>query len=129
MKQVILICTITLFVCAMQTAAEEKPKSDVQEIPLKDAWAYRMPGTQNMQNLEPNAYGQSVRQLAMDEQAKRVKESLIFQIPNYLGAGGSEKPKPARPGFAVLGKEAQALREVHAVLVEDKKAKQSFPAN
>ncbi|HEX4412469.1 MAG TPA: hypothetical protein VH107_02500, partial [Lacipirellulaceae bacterium] len=128
MKKLFLVCTIAFVVCALPAAAEEKPKSDVQEIPLKDVWAYRMPGTRNMKNLEPNAYGQNVCQLAMDEQDKREKESLNFQIIRCLSSENVNRPKPARPGFVVLGTDADALREAHGVLVDDHKAEHSFPA-
>ena len=80
-------------------------------IPLEDIWAHNMPGTLN------------VLKLASDPQKR-----LVGEIWRSLWAFPSED-KDARAGFAVSGSGLEVLRQVHAVLVEKKDHKQTFPTN
>jgi hypothetical protein len=84
-------------------------------IPLSHVWAYAMPGTRDISQLEtdkpPNySYG-----------------PLVKEIRSALSAGPKEGGRP-RPCFTVAGSGLEALREAHAVLTKDQKPRQTFPA-
>ena len=86
-------------------------ESEPKVIPLKEIWAYNMPGTLNVQKMDPDQPG-----------------GLFEEIRRSLWAFPS-KDKDARKGFAVSGTGLEALRQVHAVLVEEQDPEQTFPAN
>lgn len=86
-------------------------ESEPKVIPLKEIWAYNMPGTLNVLNS------------ASDPQKR-----LVDEIWRSLWAFPSED-KDARAGFAVSGTGLEVLRQVHAVLVEEQGTEQTFPAN
>jgi hypothetical protein len=92
----------------MSAAAPDKNKKAVT-IPLKNVWGYNMPGTANAEELD-----------AEGELFMSIRRSL-WSVP--------EKGKAAKSAFAVSGTELEVLREVHAVLVEGKKARESLPQN
>ena len=129
MKKLFLFCTAALLIYAVHAAAEEQAASDVQQIPLKDVSAYGMRGTRDIRTLEPEIFDPKVRPHNASEEAKLDKKSLVLQIANYLGSDNPQKPTSARTGFAVMGNGTQALRKAHSVLVQDQKAKHSFPAS
>jgi hypothetical protein len=85
------------------------------EIPLRDIWAYRMPGTREIGKLEK------------DRPPQWNYGRLIRDIRNVLGTA-RPKGKDAGTAFAVSGTGIDALREAHAVLVEEKKPRDKFPA-
>ncbi len=83
-------------------------------IPLDQIWALDMPGTRNIRKLQaeklpPPGDGQLVAQ---------IRRSLSKDRP---------KGEAAKAGFAVLGTGLEALRDAHAVLVEGKEPRKSFP--
>lgn len=88
--------------------------AESREIPLKEIWAYNMPGTRDVGTLESNKppatrYG-----------------PLVRNIRNVLSDCRTEGKK-ARTAFAVSGTGHVALREAHAVIVEGKKPHKTFP--
>jgi hypothetical protein len=116
--------TWTAELTANVNAAEDESKPRV--IPLKEIWAYEMPGTRNVWELEPDKFGIKVRNLGSEEQIKRHKESLTYQIVRHLV---KTKRGVQPPGFAVLGSGKAALQEAHDVLVDGQKRLGTFPAN
>lgn len=87
---------------------------EMYKIPLDKIWAWEMPGTLDVATLEkdkpPNfAYGPLVRDLLR----------VLGDAP--------EEGKPAREAFAVQGTGLDALRKAHAVLVQKKKPRTTFP--
>jgi hypothetical protein len=120
-----IVLGFTLATALHGQTASDLPKPKI--IPLKDIWAYEMPGTRDVWELEPDKFGVKVRDLSSQEQSKRYKESLIFQIRNHFGMPKSQQM--ALPGFAVLGSGMDALRNAHAVLVKGKQPRKAFPEN
>jgi hypothetical protein len=92
-------------------------------IPLASVWAHDMPRTRNIRELEPNNFGEPVRNLPSDEKARRLRESLITQIQRSLRAS-------TRKGwgrcFAVVGTGKEALEHAYEVLVKEKTPSRSF---
>ncbi len=100
-------------------------ESNTAIIPLKEIWAYEMPGTRDVRKLEPDKFGEAAEKLTSSEQLQLFEKSLTSQILQTLGFN---KPgqQPKR-GFAVMGTGADALREAHAVLVKGRNPKESLP--
>lgn len=89
---------------------------EVITIPLDQIWAYRMPGTRDVSQLEtakPSQvkYGPLVGQI----------RSLLSQAP--------PNSQSTQTGFAVLGVGLDALREAKAVLAGKRKLASVFPAD
>jgi hypothetical protein len=115
-----------LFCCSVGHAEE------AVEIPLGEVWAYGMPGTRDVQELEPEAYGREARSLSESEQFERINKSIIQQIRQSLqlesnsDAQGRKKPGKA---FAVVGTGREALIEAKTILSGRKEPQTSFPAD
>lgn len=107
MQRLLLIAACLLYSNAIVAAQNEQKKA--VEIPLDKVWGYNMPGTANVEKLEPKPQGTLFSE---------IRRSLWSLPPKQKNAG---------PAFAVTGTEAEALRGVHAVLVKGKKPQQSFP--
>src|SRR5262249_5418403 len=92
--------------------------ADAESIPLKDIWAFEIPGTKDIHELEPEAFGEEAKQLPVAEREERYKASLVTQIHKSLMyiLGSNKLPEP-RTAFAVLGTGREALRKAAAVLV------------
>jgi hypothetical protein len=101
----------------MATTRAQSPSAETVggSIPLKEVWANGMRGTRDIQELEREQF-----KLTGKAFVDAILTSLI-DSSRWERDGGS-----ARPAFAVLGKDAEALRGAHAVLVEGQKPKQSF---
>lgn len=78
--------------------------AEPKEIPLKDIWANRVPGTRDINKLDK-------------------QPSMVLDIRRAIGFPTKDK---AKPGFAVEGTGPDALREAHAVFVKDKKPRDTF---
>jgi hypothetical protein len=124
------LCWISVFVLVIPLKAiaiTSGFKQQSKEIPLDEIWAYEMPGTLDVRALEPDKFGVMVRNLGSEEQVKRSKESLTFQIMKSIGV--AKRGLRAAPGFAVLGSGEGALRNAHAVLVDRQKPRETFLTN
>lgn len=103
---------IALVSCvAMAESPEEKPTM----IPLDQIWALQMPGTRDIGELEA------------DKPPKSMYGPLVEKIRRALDTA-REEGKDAKAAFAVLGTGLDALREAHAVLVQEKKPRETFPS-
>lgn len=125
-KLTMFVLLLALSASAAMAAGQNEKKGAV-EIPIKEVWAYQMPGTRDVRDLEPDKFGPQIRKLSTAEQLKKSEKSLASQILSKL-----EFIKPgqkADQGFAVTGIRADALREAAAVLSRKKKPQTSFPAN
>jgi hypothetical protein len=89
-------------------------------IPLKDIWAYGMPGTNDVRELQTDVNDPS---LTPEEQAKRFRESHVEQILATL----STMRVKAKEAFVVEGVGRDALREAYDVLVKNEKRREKFP--
>jgi hypothetical protein len=94
-------------------AVAEEPKTVT--IPLDQIWAWDMPGTRDIGQLEPN------------KPAKVAYGPLVGDIRRALAMTSKEREE-AKPGFAVLGMGLEALREAHAVVVEGRPPQEAFSA-
>ena len=127
MKLIALYIGISIgLIFTSRSMAEVNAKPDAILIPLKDIWAYDMPGTRDMHLLEVDKSGFKSLSQDVHDQSQPDKHSLVSQIANAVGS--SDPKKAALPGFAVLGTGLDALREAHAILVDGKKATRSVPA-
>lgn len=81
-------------------------KSKTVTIPLGEIWATQMPGTKKFSELN-------------------TQQPLVYEIREAIGFTQSDKD--AKPAFAVLGRDLDALREAHAVFVDKKKPRDTFP--
>ena len=112
------VLIVLLALCANGRAEiEPSGKADhaSQTIPLKQVWAWQMPGTQDVRELEPKP--QRLRH-----------DSVANQIDRVLSKG-LEKDESAGPGFVVLGQGEQALKNAFRVLVKHETPEKKFPAN
>jgi hypothetical protein len=117
-----------LFCCSVGRA------EDVKQIPLSQIWAYNMPSTRDVQELEPEAYGREARSLSEAEQFERINKSIIQQIrlslqlePDTDAQGRTIKREPGK-AFAVVGTGKEALIEAKAILSGRKEPQNTFPA-
>lgn len=118
---------LTFFLCCSVGHAEE-----AVEIPLSEIWAYEMPGTRDVRELEPETYGREAKSLSEAEQFERINESIIQQIRHALQLQrDSDAQGPKKPGkaFAVVGSGKEALIEARSILAERKGPQNTFPAN
>jgi hypothetical protein len=110
------MCIRAFFVLAFVLGCSISHAEDAVEIPLSEIWALDMPGTRDVRELEPEAFGQQVRSLQPEDQIALQKKSLIGQIRAQLYWDDRKKPMP---GFAVSGNGIDALRAVRDVLIEN----------
>ncbi len=125
MQRSFLIAVCLLCGNAMAAAPSEQPEA--VEIPLKGIWAYDMPGTRDIRELEPDKFGERTRSLPSAERFKLLDESLTDQIRVALRQDSSAKGGTSQPGFAVMGTGREALEGAYNVLVKDQKPNKSFP--
>jgi len=93
----ILFLSALAFGLSLATSAIASELEKTVEIPLKEIWAFRMPDTQDVMQLD----NQRVRPLVEEIQTALRKDST-------------------GPGFVVSGTGVEALRKAHAVLTSDK---------
>jgi hypothetical protein len=130
MKNILVVCGILALLTLLAHAMANEPRKEtakIVEIPLKDIWAYQMPGTRDARELEPDKFGPQIRKLSTAEQLRITDKSLMNQIGTQLQ---HDKPgQSARQAFAVARTGVDALREAAAVLSGKKKPQASFGAN
>jgi hypothetical protein len=110
---------ITILVCLFMVTA--KPKA----IPLDEIWAYQMPDTRDVTELQPK----------IPDPGKLSKEELfrkspILQIQRSLNERPKEGEK-AGPAFVVVGTGEEALKNAHSVFVkkDEKEPVRFFPSD
>jgi hypothetical protein len=120
------LAILALFLCCSAGDAEEPV-----EIPLNEIWAYEMPGTKDVRELEPDVYGDEARTLPPKERDERFNKSIIQEIRRSLkiqpypelGLETLRKPKEA---FVVEGNEKKVLHETNVVLAGTKESQTTF---
>lgn len=89
------------------------PNDQPKTIPLKEIWAFKMPGTKDVRQLEPKVDG---KKLSERELEQYFRESLVHQILHVLSRRPHEqKDELAGPAFAVVGTGKEALKNAAAV--------------
>jgi hypothetical protein len=116
---------LLLYFCA--PAQRQIERSELATIPLDQIWAFDMPGTHDVQELEPDKFGEHTRGLPSAERSRLLDESITDQIRVALDKDRPSKGTIAKPGFAVLGTGAEALQGAYDVLVKKKTPDKSFP--
>src|SRR3954471_19320690 len=107
-----------LFVSAIFLATAVQADEPVK-IPLKDVWAYRIPGTTEIAEEENRPRNATPAELLRFD-----RESLVNQIKAKLG--NRKRGQQADPGFCVAGTGLDALKAAHAVIVKGEKPQQQF---
>ena len=108
---------------SLQKTAVDK----VREIPLNCIWAYNMPGTRDVRELEPAKFGAKVAKLSSAQRLRLDRESLTSQILASLPHLPSYKHERPKAGFAVQGKRESALHMANGVLAAKHRSFHSFP--
>jgi len=110
MKLLSIVGASSIAIIATSAAHAKPPENNVDTaiIPLDQIWAYNIPGTRDIEDLNPPS-------------------KLAFEI--RVAIGFPPKKKDANHGFTVQGEGFDALREAHAVFVEEKTRRDTFSAN
>jgi hypothetical protein len=91
------------------------------KIPLKDIWAYSIPGTTEVSEKE-----EKPKNATPEEWMRFNRESLVNQL--YVGLGNRKRGQPADDAFCVAGTGLDALKAAHAVLVKHVQHQKTFQA-
>jgi len=112
---------VLLVACALAAPNEE---AEIVTIPLDQIWAYDMPGTRDIRELEPK---RDIRNLTHREY---ILGSFVNQIIVLLSKVPKEGEK-AGVAFVVVGTGEKALNNTHAVIVQNKmkQPERSMPRN
>jgi hypothetical protein len=111
-----------LFLNYAHAESPSKPNKSAT-IPLEEIWALRMPGTKPIARLEPEVFGKKSQQLSGQEGMRRIRQSPIYQIQNFLKKAPDDGTEPC---FAVQGIGLDALHAAHDVFVKNQRPQASF---
>jgi hypothetical protein len=117
---------VVVGVLLLSVTASAEPPKDTVTIPLDQVWAYDMPMTRDIRELEPNFSGKRIATLSAEERDHRFSQSLVNQVTGVLDYLSPRKNKLAGPAFAVTGTGLSALRQAHAVLVDNTTSQHLF---
>jgi hypothetical protein len=116
-----------LLVTSCDGVHSKTSNGSTQTIALDQIWALAIPGTHDIRELEPEKFGERIRTLSSEEQARLFQDSKMLQLQVALEKGKPSAGEDARPGFAVLGTGREALDGACDVLVNGQKPDDSFP--
>jgi hypothetical protein len=95
---------------SVSDAEPAKKDAETKQIPLDKIWAYKMPGTKDVRELEPK----------LDVHDPKFKEawerSLVRQMVSFLSSGAPREGETPRPGFVVIGTGKESLKNAHITL-------------
>jgi hypothetical protein len=110
MKRFSIIVSFVFGVVVFTQVRAEDDNKKAKTIPLKEIWAYQMPGTKDVRELEPK----------LDVHDPKFKEawerSFVRQIVSFLSSGAPREGEKPRPAFVVVGTGKEALKKAHATL-------------
>lgn len=106
---------IALLLTEVAIPASPNEQAEAVTIPLGKIWAYEMPETRDVRELELDA--------KEPDKATPLTSGILTTL-TYNKPG-----QTAKPAFVVAGTGIDALREAAAVLVDGKKPRASFPAS
>jgi hypothetical protein len=112
--------------CAPSQGADDPKAKQSIVIPLKDIWAWHMPDTKDVRELDPDSFGRGERAITVEERDRRFTESRVQSIIRTLDSLPGRRTQQPKAGFAVQGKEMQALREAHGIFVDKQTAQKVF---
>jgi hypothetical protein len=114
MNRVSLFCEITIGLLLSAVASAQTSNEQPREIPLDQIWAFKMPGTRDVRELEPKPDTKSMATL--DQVEKYYRGSAVHQILRVLKNRPHEQDAyPAGPVFAVAGSGEEALNNAQAI--------------
>ncbi|MFO0789994.1 MAG: hypothetical protein U0805_11105 [Pirellulales bacterium] len=118
-----------LLITSCSTSVHESAATNgtYQTVAIDQIWAFEMPGTHDIRELEPDKFGERTRSLPSDQRFRLLDESKTFQIRAAIKKNHPSNDNGAQPGFAVLGTGAEALDGAYNVLVKGEKADETFP--
>lgn len=105
----IVVCVAYGLIASGLARGESKDRTS-KEIPLKSVWAFEMPGTKDVKELEPKL---DVRDPKFKDTWER---SLVRQIGSLLSSGAPRGDEIPRPGFVVVGVDKEALQKAQETL-------------
>ncbi len=112
---------LSFFLSATLSAGATAEQSEA--IPLNKIWAWDMPGTIDVRSLEPDCFGDVLKNVSSEEQVRLQERSLLYQCLPLLA---KQKEKHRESAFAVRGTGLEALKNAHAVLAKNEKPPRSF---
>src|SRR4051812_33737127 len=89
----------------------DRRNDNAEAIPLNTIWAFRMPGTIDLEKVE---------KMPEAKEIESIRRALSTPPPQR---------KEAKPTFVVLGSGLTALHEAHRVLVDGKQPREDIPKN
>jgi hypothetical protein len=120
-----MLCRALAILACLSAAALANSPSDTVTIPLKDIWALDMPGTKDVRELEPDIYGDGMRNISDIERDRRINKSLV----THVGRGAVDKVNGPEAGFAVIGNGHDALKHAYSYFHDNKPPQTAFPTN
>ncbi len=114
---------------ASESSREEPSKKgrhdheNVALISMDDIYGNAIGGVRNVEELEPDKFGDSVKGLDSSQKIQLIRNSLTHQIRSSLRRRPTDE---GEVGFAVDGSRLEALRNVHSVLVGGEQPKSTF---
>jgi len=113
------------------TAAAEPPKeqADTLTIPLDQMWAFDMPGTEDIRELEPAILRKNLQKLPTAEQFKLLRKAIISKIAESLSTEAPSWPREggkAEKGFAASGSSVEVVHRAFAALVDGDAPRATF---
>lgn len=118
-----------LFWSAVAAAEPPNEQADTVTIPLDRIWAFHMPDTRDVRELEPERFGEDTTSFPSGRLVQLMHESMSQRICDTLVFLDREKGERTKPGFAVLGVGRQALQATYSVLVDGTAAPTRFPVD
>jgi hypothetical protein len=119
---------------ASPPTSEQKAKDSAADnavvIPLKQIWAWGMPGTRSIEELEISIAPKNVKRVPSDEQVQPNQSGFCRSTAISLTESSRSWPREdqaAGPGFVVPNTGLDALRAAHGVLTEGEKPRKSLP--
>jgi len=116
-----------ILVALQMLAAVYADPPDVETIPLDQIWAYNMPGTRDIRELESQKHLQS---LTLAERKRVPREGIWTATLKSLLTESPTWPKDGQttgPGFVVAGDNCKALQAAYRVLIEGNTPSDSVP--
>lgn len=114
-----LFSVLALVLCCSFSYAEE-----TVEIPLDQIWAYHLPGTQDIRDLErkPENYNELTP-------AEIAKASLVEQIRRALSHRNRQENETAGTAFVVVGANYDALGNTHDIFTGKAERRETVPSD
>ena len=116
MNRMSLLVGLAAALLCFEVSSAENPNAKPESItvPLDQIWAFRMPGTRDILQLEPTQ---------SEVAGKRLWDAIILTLCADLSPDWPVEGSRAQPGFTVIGTGLKALRNTDAVLVKKKAAR------